>query len=256
MNQASFIAKAAPPASLNSSRLIRFLTDLAVTEVEVSHERFAERIGRLIDFSESIILSGAHGELNNLAFEKTTDSIADINELFLSGRVAMVQFIVASCVQVNCKTRIKFPVLDVGGAQDPEGEFDAEVAYQAYYRFYALQQRDMDTKIQHLRLQIRDSATGCSPRLARLAVLDTALADTLHVHTRRFFSIIPKLMEKRFRYLVSQQIDSDPQYWTDTNGWVTQFCREMRGLLLAELDIRLQPLLGLIEAFNEEVKVN
>ncbi|MCG8313213.1 MAG: DUF3348 domain-containing protein [Pseudomonadales bacterium] len=256
MNQASFISKAAPPASLNSSRLIRFLTDLAVTEVEVSHERFAERIGRLIDFSESIILSGAHGELDNLAFEKTTDSVADINELFLSSRVSMVQFIVDSCRLENSKTRIKFPALDIGGAQDPDGVFDPVVAYDAYYRFYLLQQRDMDTKIQHLRIQIRDFATGRSPRLAQLAVLDTALGDTLHVHTRRFFSIIPKLMEKRFNYLVTEQEHNDPKSWSESNGWVAQFCHELRGLLLAELDIRLQPLLGLVEAFNEEVKVN
>ena len=264
MSQVSRTPKAAAPASLNGSRLIRYLTDLAVTDCGVSHQQFAERLGRLIDFSDSIILSAAHGELPTLAFEKTTESSAEVNDKFMSTRMGMVQFIVDSCVLKSCKTRIKFPSLDMGGALDPEGSFDPQTGFDAYHRFYLLQQRDMDIKIQHLRVEIRDSATGASPRLAQLAVLDTALGDTLQSHTRRFFSVIPKLLERRFKALFQhhqQSIQStgrpdEPLSWSEPGGWIEQFCRESRGLLLAELDIRLQPVLGLVEALNEEVQGN
>jgi hypothetical protein len=34
---------------------------------------------------------------------------------------------------------------------------------------------------------------------------------------------------------------------------LANFCRELQGVLLAELDLRLQPAVGLIEALSNEV---
>jgi hypothetical protein len=37
------------------------------------------------------------------------------------------------------------------------------------------------------------------------------------------------------------------------DGWIRRFHRDMQDLLLAELDLRLMPVLGLVEAVEEEV---
>jgi hypothetical protein len=36
-------------------------------------------------------------------------------------------------------------------------------------------------------------------------------------------------------------------------GWLTRFCNDMQMLLLAEMDLRLQPTMGLIEAFDNKI---
>ncbi|HSN78880.1 MAG TPA: DUF3348 family protein, partial [Rhodoferax sp.] len=66
------------------------------------------------------------------------------------------------------------------------------------------------------------------------------------------------LLEKRFHQLRNshQQSLVDPQQAghlaapLQPAGWLAGFGEEMQTVLLAELDVRLQPALGLIEAFN------
>ena len=37
-------------------------------------------------------------------------------------------------------------------------------------------------------------------------------------------------------------------------AWLARFCHELQTVLLAELDLRLQPTLGLLEAYQKEIK--
>ena len=54
------MTQALPQVSLGSSRLVRFLTDLSVGNTRVSHRQFTQRLGALIDFSDSIVLAEAN----------------------------------------------------------------------------------------------------------------------------------------------------------------------------------------------------
>ena len=38
------------------------------------------------------------------------------------------------------------------------------------------------------------------------------------------------------------------------NSWLVRFCMDMQTLLLAEMDLRLQPTMGLLDAFTDEYK--
>jgi hypothetical protein len=52
---------------------------------------------------------------------------------------------------------------------------------------------------------------------------------------------------------VDNEQPDDPALWMQPGGWLANFCRELQGVLLAELDLRLQPTVGLIEALSNEV---
>ena len=63
------MAHAVPHVSLDSSRLIRFLTDLSLPEAQVSHQRFSEKLGKLINFADAITLAEAHTQAPELEDE-------------------------------------------------------------------------------------------------------------------------------------------------------------------------------------------
>jgi hypothetical protein len=69
------------------------------------------------------------------------------------------------------------------------------------------------------------------------------------------------LLEQRFEQLLkthqqklveTQQADN-PAIWMNPGAWLARFCNELQTMLLAELDLRLQPTVGLIEAFNNQI---
>jgi hypothetical protein len=242
-----------PQASLNGSRLVRFLVDLSVSNAEVSHKHFTERLGQLIDLSDSVDLAAAHGKLLATSFQPSDVSVDKVIDEYVRVRAAIVKFIINSFILGGGSSWLSLPQSKAGITSEDMS------AYQPFSQFYLTHQREMDSKVKQLRLKTRDSVSGLSAKMAQLCALDSALDDTLAIHSRQLFAEVPKLLEKRFKHLFKvHQNDlsgdeDDPQLWMQPGGWLEQFSGEMQGLLLAELDVRLQPILGLIEALNEEV---
>ena len=44
----------------------------------------------------------------------------------------------------------------------------------------------------------------------------------------------------------------DPQQWRKTGGWLWMFEQDLQALLLAEMQVRLQPIMGLLQAAHNE----
>lgn len=239
------------PTSLSSSRLVKLLSHLAVSDVPQSKVNFGERLGNLIDFSDSIILSGAYNELESVVFEKRSQDSNETLEAFLKVRGDLVEAIIKSTTPNNHSNRLRLPKISNQDPQKPLLDFET------YFRFYASHQRNIDSKISHLRFQIRDDIACHSAELAQLARLDEALDNTLLAHNRKFFALIPRLIRNRFNHLLKEHRDNlpdpaldTPEQWIATGGWLAQFCMDLQALLLAELELRLQPILGLVEAMN------
>lgn len=252
------MTRALPRANLNSSRLVRFLTDLAVSNTEPAQQQFAERLGRFLNFSDAITLSAALDEADKQRFDAHPASKDTIEEEFLQTRHSLVTAIAKSCAPTVEQARIKLPTIPT------IGPFDQAAIFDRYHRFYATHQQSMDTSVRSLRATIRNAIAGVSPALKQLVVLDAAYDEMLSERSRKLFSTIPKLLEKRFDFLFKQHQETlatryqedDRNTWTQTGGWIARFNNELQGLLLAELDVRLQPVLGLVEAFSKEVHKN
>jgi hypothetical protein len=120
-----------------------------------------------------------------------------------------------------------------------------------------------------LRRQLQQIMSGRSATLAQLAALDNSMADTMADFSRRIFAGIPHLLAKRFYYLNQQyrqaraenaelddgqanSVQDESSRWLKKGGWLDRFIREMQAVLLAELELRLMPVFGLIEALEVE----
>lgn len=249
------MTRASPRASLNTSRLVRFLTDLAPSDVDVSYQQFTEKLGQLLGFSDAITLSAAIEQMAKKPFEPGGKPVSVVEDEFLQGRTALVTNIVKSCTPHSGPTRIKLPTprFDSG--------FDVRAAYEPYHRFYVAHQQHLDATIRSLRASIRDGIAGGTPQLQQLTVLDACFDEILADKSRRIFTHVPRLLEKRFehhyqahqRRLDDSQQTDNPALWLQPGGWLEKYCKDMQTALLAELEVRLQPVLGLIEAFRKEV---
>lgn len=221
--------------------------------IELSSTNLADKLGRLIDLSDSVMLSEALRALPRaVSAEELVDS-AVVRDQFLQARQSMVKSIASSFTPGSGVAQFKLPSL----AQEvitAEG-----FSFKPYQKFYTLHQSELDVRIIKLRITIRQAVAGHSRKLAQLAALDAALGDTLAAHSRKLLGAIPRLLGRRFEFLLQQQslkADSNSEkleVWAQPGGWLFQFHREMQSLLLAELELRLQPIMGLIEALDVEI---
>lgn len=256
--------------SLNSTRLIRLLSGVSGPDTRESRADFAEKFGRMLHFSGSVNLFSAletpvrtdsdpSQTSGHLAGEK-------IRNQFLTAQAGVVRFIVADFVPTSRRTGNQLPTAGALHAHcELNGVFSAKnkktparlaAVFEPYRKFYMSRQRDLEVKVGLLRVDIRDSIAGLSPALAKLAKIDQALSESLAVTSGEAFAVIPKLLEKRFGLLFETLQSEFPEnpgasdfnLWMKPGGWLSAFCTEMQELMLAELEVRLQPVVGMIDA--------
>ena len=248
-----------PRTNFHSSELIRCLTDLAIVDSAEPENAFAEKLGLWIHFTDAIALSAVHGEGIASSSNKQpqaryitrTDPVIEFDQI----QAFLVNSIRKSCAPGSGKAHITLPT--------PKLELPIELAaaYVPYRRFYESHQRDMELSIQPLRVNVREALAQASPSLRKLAELDAALEKILRDREAKLLPKLPVLLKKRFEHLfkahqqmlVDTQQADDPANWTQAEGWLARFCNDMQMLLLAEVELRLQPTVGLIEAFNSKI---
>lgn len=118
-------------------------------------------------------------------------------------------------------------------------------------RYLACQQA-MDTAIAPLRRRVRAAMAGTSPGMARLAALDAVMEHVVGTRERTLLAQLPlATLERHFKRLRPTAPDGMPLPASpDPGPWLAQFRRDMHGLLLAELEFRLQPVEALLDAFH------
>ncbi len=232
----------------NSSRLVRSLAELCTVDAAVSHEHFAERLGQMFDLPDSIKISAVHGKTLAVTLEPPAVSRETVKAEFLRVRAGIVSSVLRSFVPGSGAARLRFPATDAATA------IEETMAPEPYLAFYMAQQRDIEFRVRNLQAVTRDALAGFSPRLAQLVALDSAIGDPLSAHARRLFTAVPRLLQQRFELLLEeyrQAISGQPHAHALREKALGQFREEMQGLLLAEIETRLLPTLGLIEALNE-----
>ena len=254
------MTRALPRTNFHSSRLIRFLADLSMVDAVEPGNAFAEKLGLWVDFTDAITLSAVHntnaaGPTDASAGMPSQAGVAIADELNRI-RTRLENSITKSGSASAGGTRIAFP------APVLELPMDLTAAYTPYRRYHAAHQRDMDLSIPPLRANVRQALTSASPALKKLAALDAALDGILSDREEKLLAKLPLLFKSRFVQLFTahhQRLSDtgqadNPAVWMHAGGWLARFCSDLQTVLLAELDLRLQPALGLIEAFNQEIE--
>jgi hypothetical protein len=110
-----------------------------------------------------------------------------------------------------------------------------------YRLHHAQQQRSMAARIATLRERLRPRLAEASGALARLAQLDAMFERAVVMQERQALTGLPALLTRR----------AETHHAADPRRWRQRFWADLQRALRAELDLRLQPVQGLIEALHQ-----
>ena len=113
-------------------------------------------------------------------------------------------------------------------------------------------QQAMDAGVARLRKRVRATLAGASPALARLAELDAVLEPVVGAREHALLAGVALRLERRFERLRDAAAAEPGDIpLTDRPGeWLDTFRDELRDVLLAELEFRLLPVEGLLDALR------
>ena len=254
------MTRALPRAHLHSSRLVRFLSENALLEAVQPSEDVGQKLGDWLDFRQAIAL---HGLLNPEAPDQavpahvrragvmTPDALA---RHFDKVKASLEQSIAQGAPSGTGLARIDMPPATLDEPMEPK------IAFEPYRRFYAAHQRQMETVVRTLRSQLRGQLAKSTPALQQLAALDASFENILSEREAMLLGKVPKLLEKRFSQALKQHLKKQADVLAadatapalKPDAWLLPWRQQLRMALLTELDTRLQPALGLLEAFNQE----
>ncbi|MBC7699555.1 MAG: DUF3348 domain-containing protein [Massilia sp.] len=203
------------------------LSDAASVDVDASRQDVAEKLGLWLSTLDTLQLHAAHQSIKAFA-EETPAHVRAATSHPLEEDVHRVRSAMVQAITAN------------GAAK----AIETDAGYAPYRQCYLEQQRHIESKIASLRSHVRQVLSRASPQLKQLAYLDTVMDQVIGGREQRLMSTVPVLLEKRFEQLRRAQPD----------GWHDTFRQEWQDVLLAEMNVRLQPVVGLMEAFSNEVK--
>ncbi|MDT7513709.1 DUF3348 family protein [Rhodoferax mekongensis] len=111
--------------------------------------------------------------------------------------------------------------------------------YGSYRQRYLDIQRRMDLRIGPFRQHCRQVLARTSPRLSQLAQMDATLEDMLGERAQALLAKLSALLERRFH-----------RYRQDAALSMAAFEQDFQDALVAELHFRLEPVTGLVEAWQ------
>ena len=136
----------------------------------------------------------------------------------------------------------------------------AEADFATHSQRYLGQQKQMEARLSALRAQMRQWLAQGSPALRQLAALDAVVEQMLGAREQKLWAQLPGFLEGRlahWRGLHAQRLaalgqEDAPQQWRQPGGWLFAFEQDVRALWQAEVQVRLQPIMGLREAAHNE----
>ena len=256
------MTQAVPRTRFNSAELVRRLAELAVADVVDPKQTFAERLGEWLDFKDALAVYSA---LNSTAGSTPGRgaSVAALRAEWLRVRASLASAIVAAGAAQPDGANLARPTPLANASAESAADFAP------FHRHYLAHQRAMVAAIVPLRAGVRAALGQHSAALKQLAALDAVMEQTLSAREAGLLATVPVLLGKRFEQLFAahrraRQVaetdgtasppeqDDDPADWMQPGGWLAQFCAEMQRVLLAELELRLMPVAGLLAAVDQE----
>jgi hypothetical protein len=247
-------------SNFSSSRLVRLLGDGMPAPAESPRQDVAERLGQWLNVADAIALHAAHQSIQAMASARPARAQAHGTEraTALTAEFQRVRATLEKAIQTPPPTgastqrhRHALPasVLPVD-AQAPPAVPD--ISFAPFQQRYQEHQRRMDMSLEALRGHVRQTLASATPALAQLAALDAVLDPMLGGREQKMLATVPAFLERRFDQL-RQQHPTEPDAPAAAPGWLATFEQTFQATLLAELDVRLQPVLGMIEALSNSV---
>ncbi|KAI3591537.1 hypothetical protein D9X30_3362 [Cupriavidus sp. U2] len=133
----------------------------------------------------------------------------------------------------SADTRRRMP--SRAAAPDP-----AEADFAVHRQRYVALQQQMEHEIAGLRARLRTALAARTAPAGRLAMLDAVMEQVLGPREQAVLAAVPGMLEPHFTRLRGAE-----------GAWLNEFRRDMQSVLLAELEIRFQPVDALLAALRE-----
>ncbi|ARP89385.1 hypothetical protein CAL14_02980 [Bordetella genomosp. 9] len=234
---------------LSGPALIRLLVRLTDVDVAQPAQSLADRLSLWLEWTDAIALSGA---LNARLPEASTPAARDGKEDGEETACAQVRASLTTAIS-NAAARRRTVAHRHGRADVADEPAD----YTIYRQRYMTMQHAMETDIGSLRGRLRAALAARAPAMTRLAMVDAAMERALGGRERTLLALVPGLLEKHFERLrmaeeaaLAQAQEAGAARKPRRGAWLETFRADMRSVLLAELDIRFQPVDGLLAALR------
>jgi hypothetical protein len=247
--------------NFGSSKLVRMLSDWAPPDTTAPRMDVAERLGAWLGVSDAISLHAAHQSMKSAPPAKLPDvrlpGVLDVEAEFLRVRAALVLAIQTSDSSAARARRLRSPT------GQPGTDAETDVSFAPYRKRYLDLQRHMELRVAALRAHVRRGIGIASPELSQLAKLDAAMEQVLGAREQQLLSTVPLFLARRFEELRKNHVAAgsgdpvsaiDPNFRQQPPAWQRVFGNELQAVLLAELDDRLQPVAGMVDALNKLLK--
>ncbi|WP_312543321.1 DUF3348 domain-containing protein [Achromobacter mucicolens] len=275
---------------LSGPTLIRLLTRLTDAEVQQSRQSLSDHLSQWLGWTDAIALSAALNTAPPvIAPGARMFSSAEEREC-VRVRTTLADAIVSDTAATAAKrvapgvAPARAPAKKLAAVL-AEDEFD----YSSFRQRYLSLQHTMETSIGNLRSRLRGMVAARNGEWTRLAVVDAIMDRALLPKERALLGAIPKLLQVHFDRLrraeeaalaqAAEQALAEPAAPADAaadvpgdteapaveaaqagtsppapaitaGAWLDTFRADMRAVLLAELDVRLQPVEGLLAALR------
>lgn len=219
-------------APFGGPAFIRLLTRLAHADVSPSSRSLNGQLSQWFDWKHALALSTALD--GRPAVTQGDDAPMPDND---AAECARVRDALVGAIRDD-------PTLATHGVQSallPSSD-DAPADFTPFRHCYRARQRAMQAATGRLRGRLRDALAQTSPEMAHLAEVDAVMELALSPREHSLLATVPDLLGRRFEHLR----EAGPA----SRGWLDTFRRDMQGVLLAELDVRFQPVEGLLAALR------
>ena len=249
------LARDARRTPLTGSTFIRTLAALDDVPAPDGPDAFAQRLAQWFDWTHAFSLSAALGDAGArsdapLVFGGQAALSADEREL-ARVRAALAKTIADA--PSGASERPRRIVRPLRGADAAPSAADQPIDFATLRQRYTQCQLAMETQIVPLRRRLRSTLADRSTALAKLAELDSVMEQVVGAQERALLATVAGRLESRFDHLRGAGADAPLGGASPAGPWLERFHHEMRGLLLAELDLRLQPCEGLLEACRKSL---
>jgi hypothetical protein len=215
------MAQAALRPAVRGPTFIRLLARLAEVDVAPSGQSLPDRLGQWLDWKHALSLAAA-----------------------LDGRPAAAEAVAAAPDELHAECARAREGLATAIKDDPLLAPNASATvpdYAAFRQACLTRQRAMQAAVGRLRGTLRDALAQASPEMARLAEVDAVMEAALTPREHALLARVPELLGQRFERLRAAHTSAT---------WLDSFRRDMQSVLLAELDLRFQPVDALLAALR------
>ena len=238
-----------PRTGLNGSALVEMLAQLALAPRPATPPSFVDGLGRCLGWKDAIglsaVLQASPHESQPAPARPPPRGGAGAAPVRRSGVVSIGVDGSAALAALEAEfTRVRTALaLSIQQALDDAAGSEDNNSFLPWRRCCFRLQQAMEAAVGPLRARARavlQAQAAVHPKLGTLAALDAALASVLAPREQAQLALMPVLLEKHF---VRHGVQGE-------RGAHGAFRHDMQGLLHAELELRLQPALGLLDALR------